>query len=63
MFTAQVVGNVTILTEWKLCCVCCRMINRNLESHVIGHKDGIVLLQHMVCPPTSTKDFERRLLK
>lgn len=63
MFTFKRDGNVFFLTEWRLCCMCCRMINRNKESHIIGRKGDAILFQHVVCPPTSTRDFERRLLK
>lgn len=52
MFTVKREGRVSFLTEWRLCCFCCRMLNRNSESHLIGFRDGFILFQHYQCPPT-----------
>ena len=52
MFIAQKEGTVYFLTEIRLCCVCCRMFDRNVTSHAIAFKDGFSLFSHIVCPPT-----------
>lgn len=63
MFTTKREGNVFFLIEWRLCCQCCRMINRNFESHIVGVKNNMVLFQHLVCPPNKGFKNEVHLLR
>ena len=66
MWLKKKIGNVVFLTQWKLCCVCCRMINTNTESHVIGYCKGIMLVGHFQCPPaipTEDPKWSQRRLK
>jgi len=52
MMLAKEDDGVYILTELRLCSLCCRMFNRNMVKHIIGTKGGgFVLFQHLVCPP------------
>jgi len=51
MWTKKLDGNMVFLTQWRLCCVCCRMMNTNATSHLIGHCGGLTLFSHFVCPP------------
>ena len=63
MFTFTRDGNVFFLTEWRLCCMCCRLINRNRDSHIIGKKGEMILFQHVVCPPERPQPKEPLCLK
>ena len=59
MLFAKKDGNVTFFIELRLCCVCCRMINLNRTSYLIGQCQGITLYSHNECPPT--KPFIEKL--
>jgi len=50
MILAQKDGTVYFLTEIRLCCLCCRMFDRNVTSHNIVIRDRFILFAHMVCP-------------
>ena len=63
MFTFKRDGDVFLLTEWRLCCRCCRMINRNRESHMIGNRGNFILFQHYECPPDKEREDAVRLLQ
>jgi hypothetical protein len=62
MYTFKRDGDVYFLTEWRICCMCCRMVNRNRESHIIGTKNGFILFQHYKCPPQKEREDAVRLL-
>ncbi len=62
MYTFKRDGNIHLLTLWRLCCRCCRMMNCNQESHIIGNKNNFVLYQHVVCPPEKEREDAVRKL-
>lgn len=59
MFIAQKDGTVYFLTEIRLCCLCCRMFDRNVTSHNIVIRDRFILFAHMVCP-SQKESYEKR---
>jgi len=61
MILAQKDGTVYFLTEIRLCCLCCRMFDRNVTSHNMAYKDGFIFFAHMVCPPQ--KEFYEKRAK
>lgn len=51
MYTEKEINGVRFLTEWRLCCICKRMFNRNITPHQMGQTRGIIAYGHLVCPP------------
>lgn len=43
--------DVHYVMELKLCCVCCRIFVLNFEDYFCVVKDGVMLHQHVNCPP------------
>jgi len=59
MYLKRPLGNILMLNEIRLCCVCTRMFNRNLVPHAMATANGMILFSHLVCPPL--KQEQKRL--